>query len=235
MKEKVKVVTAFLSGALLFGSVGAYAANTDLIAKPVKFKVVVDGQEQKFNNAIVSINGTTYLSVRDTAEAVDKSVTYNNGVINIEGNKTSGNIDSANNTNTIPKSSQPVNEQSNINNFKKLPLSVTKNNVTVTVSSVSLGENSTDLSVKITNNNSEGTSISYGNATGANKNVPGKEYKVLGTVRTEDNFPETVGANSTVEGIIRKGKVEEGTENLLFHIEVGRDIFSFYIDTKGEL
>lgn len=231
MRDKFKIVAAFLCGAVFFSGI-SYAATGDIIAKQAKFKVVVDGQEKQFSNKIVTIDGTTYLSVRDTAKAVDKEVSFNNGVINLDSTSTSNSTDSKNST-PIPNNNNS--EVSSINNFKKLPLTVTKGDYTVTVTSIVLGDRSTDISLVVKNNSDQKTTIEYGTATGANKNVPGKEYKILGVVRTSDNFPNEIDANSSIDGIIRKEKVETGTENILFHMEVGRESFSFYIDTKGDL
>lgn len=227
MKEKLKIVTAFLCGAVFFSGV-SYAATGDIIAKPANFKVVVDGQEKKFKNKIVTIEGTTYLSIRDTAKAVDKEVDFKNGVINLNSGTSSAN----NSTTTINTNNSEV---SSIDNFKKLPLTLVKGNYSVTVSSVSLTDISTDISVVVKNNSNEKTTIEYGTATGANKNVSGKEYKILGVVRTGEDFPNEIDANTSLEGVIRKEKVDSGTENLLFHMKIGRETFSFYIDTKGDL
>lgn len=235
MKEKLKIVTAFLLGAALFGSVGVYAASTDLIAKPVKFKVVVDGQEKTFDNQMVAINGTTYLSVRDTAKAVDKDVVFNNGVISLGSLTNSPTpVSAENNPSNTPKSDNN-NDESSINNFKKLPLTVSRGNYSVTVTSISLSDHSTDIYLIVENNSPEKTTIEYGGATGVNHKVIGKKYDILGTIRTGDDFPNEIDANSTLEGIIRKSKVEYGTENIMFHLYVGREGFSFYIDTKGDL
>lgn len=227
MKQKLKIVTAFLCGAVFFSGI-SYAATGDIIAKPANFKVIVDGQEKKFNNKIVTIEGTTYLSIRDTAKAVNKEVDFKNGVISL--NSVSSSSD---NSNASTKTGDS--EVSSINNFKKLPLTLTKGDYTVTVKSVALSDISTDISVVVKNNSNEKTTIEYGTATGANRNVSGKEYKILGVVRTGDDFPNEIDANASLEGIIRKEKVEPGTENLLFHMKVGRETFSFYIDTKGDL
>lgn len=219
-------MTAFLCGAVFFSGV-SYAATGDFIAKPANFKVIVDGKTQSFNNPVVTINGTTYLSLRDTAKAVNKEVQYKSGVITMNSLATSTGENNTPNSNDSGVSS--------INNFKKLPLTLVKGDYTVTVKSVSLSEISTDIYVVVKNNSNEKTTIEYDTATGANRNVPGKEYKVLGVIRTGDDFPNEIDANTTLEGIIRKSKVEQGTENILFHMNVGRETFSFYIDTKGDL
>lgn len=224
MNNKVKIVTAFLCGAVFFSGI-SYAATGDIIAKPANFKVIVDGQEKKFNNKIVTIEGTTYLSIRDTAKAVNKDVSFSNGVIAL----------SSTTEKDSSKSVAPTAETSSVENYKKLPLTVTKNNVTVTVNSISISDNSTDFSVVITNNNSNRTTIDYGGLIAVNKNVPGKTVETLGTIRTSDNFPTLIDGNSTVKGVIKKDKVDSNAENIMFYITVGRDIFDFYIDTKGDL
>lgn len=222
MKQKFKLVAAFLCGAVFFSGI-SYAATGDLIARPTNFKVVVDGKEQKFNNKVVTIENTTYLSVRDTAQAVGKEVDFKNGVITLS----ESNVASANDA------SQSTNN--NKLTYEKLPITISKGGFTVAVSSVEYSDISVDFHVTIENTNSDGAHIQYGDPLRVNDNISGIKPEIKGTVRgtKEQNFPEKIEANSIIEGIIRKSKPEStDIQNLSFQIRVGLEDFSFYIDVK---
>lgn len=230
MRQKLKLAIAFFCGALFFGGI-SYAADA-LTARIVNYKIVVNGQEKFLSEKPVLINNRLYLPVRDIGTITGYTVNYKNQVVTLTGPNSTSNggassvADSQQNNST--ETDKPRFE------FKRLPISITKGDVTVTVNSVSLGEFSTDLNVTVINNTDKDLIVDYDdNGLGVNYNVPGKQYKSLGTISGETEFSKPVKAGTTVTGTIRKGKVEEGTENIIFHLKVGSEYFSFYIDTKG--
>lgn len=221
MKQNLKLLIAFLCGAIFFSGI-SYAANT-LTATVVDLKILVNGQEKVLSEKPVVINNRTYLPVRDIGTITGYEVAYEKGVVSL------------NNTNSISENSNEDQNQSSFE-FQKLPITISKNGITVTVNSVSLGENSTDFNITVENNSDKDIEVNYRSTVlGANYKVSGKQYQTFGTISGENEFSKPVKAGSTVTGIIRKGKVEDGTENLLFHLLINGEGFSFYIDTKGIL
>lgn len=89
MKGKIKIVSAFLCGAVFFSGV-SYAAES-LKAIPKNYKFVVNGVEKKLTSTPVVINNTTYLPVRAVADSLGYQVGLKGNTIN---------LDSQNNTTT---------------------------------------------------------------------------------------------------------------------------------------
>lgn len=76
MNNKIKIISAFLCGAVFFSGV-SYAASGDLIAKITNYKLFINGMEKDLKNKPVVINGTTYLPLREVSQAVGYNVTLN--------------------------------------------------------------------------------------------------------------------------------------------------------------
>jgi hypothetical protein len=223
------ILGTFFGVTLSIGSV-TFAANTDLLAKVTNLKIVVNGQEKSLSEKPVVINNKTYLPVRDIGNVTGYNVDYKSGVVSLDNTNSSSTLSNDNNSST------DISNNNSIKEFKKLPITVTNGNISVTVNSVSLGEYSTDFNVTVINNSSEDIQVRYDfNGLGANWNVEGKKYQVFGTIAEKNEFSSPVKAGTTVTGTIRKSKVDEGTENLLFHLMINGKGFSFYIDTKGIL
>ena len=70
-----KFLLGLLVGALLFGSLGAFA--TSYIANPVDFKVLVNGKEFISDPPALEVEGRTYLPLRAMGEALGVPVTWN--------------------------------------------------------------------------------------------------------------------------------------------------------------
>jgi len=228
MNQKLKLLTAFLCGAVFFSGVSYAASN--LTATVTSLKIVVNGQEKTLSEKPVVINNKTYLPVRDIGTITGYRVDYKGGVVSLD---SIGTVDQNNSSSTTDTSTNTTTDKPRFE-FKKLPITVTHDDVSVTVNSVSLGEYSTDFNVTIVNNSDKDLQVNYGsNVLGANYNIPGKEYKTYGTIGEKNEFSSPVKAGTTVTGTIRKGKVDAGTENLLFHLLINGKGFSFYIDTKG--
>ncbi|ANS73979.1 hypothetical protein AWM70_04840 [Paenibacillus yonginensis] len=94
MNNKIKIVSAFLCGAVFFSGV-SYAAES-LKAIPKSFKFVVNGVEKKLTNTPVVINNTTYLPVREVANSLGYSVNLQRDTISFNTSSgTTGNVDSS--------------------------------------------------------------------------------------------------------------------------------------------
>ena len=70
-----KFIAGFLSGAILFGTVGAFAVT--YIAQPAGFKVLVNGKEFQSDPPALEVEGRTYLPLRAMGEALGVPVNWN--------------------------------------------------------------------------------------------------------------------------------------------------------------
>lgn len=86
MNQKLKLATAFACGAIFFSGI-SYAADSDLLAKIVDYKISVNGSEKKLENKPVLINESTYLPLRELAELIGYEVGWNNGEIALNSKK----------------------------------------------------------------------------------------------------------------------------------------------------
>ena len=226
MNQKLKLLAAFLCGAVFFSGVSYAASN--LTATIANLKIVVNGQEKVLTEKPVIINNKTYLPVRDIGTITGYKVDYKGGVVSLDS------VNAQNSSSTTTDTSTDTSTDKPRFDFKKLPITVTHDNVSVTVNSVSLGEYSTDFNVTIVNNSDKDLQVDYSaNGLGANYQIDGKEYKSYGTIGEKNEFSSPIKAGTTVTGTIRKSKVDAGTENLLFHLLINGKGYSFYIDTKG--
>ena len=70
-----KFICGFLIGAMLFGTIGAFAVS--YVANPVDFKVLVNGEEFVSDPPALEVEGRTYLPLRAMGEALGVPVTWN--------------------------------------------------------------------------------------------------------------------------------------------------------------
>jgi hypothetical protein len=89
-----KFIIGFLVGIMLFSTVSATA---DLIAKQVNYPIRINGKVFNPEKPVVSINGSTYLALRDIGNALDVKVAWNDKAKSIEIGEASDTI-----TDTIP-------------------------------------------------------------------------------------------------------------------------------------
>lgn len=91
MKLKYMVV-GFIAGVVAATAITAGASTVyekfTAVARP-DYTIVVDGSAAKLNNAPVTINGSSYLPVREVATILDADVSFNSGTIEITTNKES--------------------------------------------------------------------------------------------------------------------------------------------------
>lgn len=226
-----KTIVAFLCGALFFSGI-SYAAE-EFVVKSVKvknYKIILNGEEVTLKNKPLLINnGTTYLPVREIAELTNHEVDFDgtgDGVITLTKIETENVLDKSNNK----SSSQTSNDEFV---FSKLPQTVERDGVVITLHSYTVTDISTDFNVTVTNNNDEYVYVYFTQPMRINHNVPGKEARVSGTYPIKD-FNGIVEAGETINLVVRKGEIYEDDENLIFNVGVNgySNIVAFYVDLK---
>lgn len=70
-----KFIMGFISGALIFSMIGAVALS--YIAKPIDFKVLVNGEEFVSDPPALEVEGRTYLPLRAMGDALGVPVNWN--------------------------------------------------------------------------------------------------------------------------------------------------------------
>jgi hypothetical protein len=83
-----KFLIGFLIGIMVFSTVSAAA---DIVAKQVNYPIYINGKAYKPEKPVVSINGSTYLALRDIGNALDVKVAWNDKDKSIEIEKSSEN------------------------------------------------------------------------------------------------------------------------------------------------
>lgn len=78
-----KFITGFITGALVFSAVTAFAAVT-YEALPASFKVLVNGKEFVSEKPTVVIEGSTYMPLKAIGDALGVSVKWNNELQQVE-------------------------------------------------------------------------------------------------------------------------------------------------------
>lgn len=226
-----KTIVAFLCGALFFSGI-SYAAE-EFVVKSVKvknYKIILNGEEVTLKNKPLLINnGTTYLPVREIAELTNHEVDFDgtgDGVITLTKIETENVLDKSNNK----SSSQASNDEFV---FSKLPQTIERDGVVITLHSYTVTDISTDFNVTVTNNNDEYVYVYFTQPMRINHNVPGKEARVSGTYPIKD-FNGIVEAGETINLVVRKGEIYEDDENLIFNVGVNgySNIVAFYVDLK---
>ncbi len=77
-----KFVTGFIVGAIICSMLGAFAVS--YVAEPVTFKVMVNGKEFVSESPALAINGSTYLPLKATGEALGVPVVWNQDKFQVE-------------------------------------------------------------------------------------------------------------------------------------------------------
>ena len=70
-----KTIASFITGALIFGSIGVFAGS--YVANPVDFKVMVNGKEFTSDPPPLEVDGRTYLPLRAIGDALGVPVGWN--------------------------------------------------------------------------------------------------------------------------------------------------------------
>lgn len=97
-----KLLIGFACGALFFSGV-SYAASGKLTASIANYKLVINGKEKALKNKPVIINGTTYLPLRETSEAVGYNVALKNGQILLDNGSAASNQSASGTTSNTTK------------------------------------------------------------------------------------------------------------------------------------
>lgn len=70
-----RFISGFLSGAIIFGMIGAFAAAT-FVAEPANYEVIVDGEIFVSDPPAMVIDGNTYLPLRAMADVFDVEIAW---------------------------------------------------------------------------------------------------------------------------------------------------------------
>lgn len=82
---KKKYVAIIIGAMILISSSVSYAiGRNQLIADKVNFKILLDGSEFETVKPIVTIDGTTYLPLREIGNALNTKVIWNSGKRQVE-------------------------------------------------------------------------------------------------------------------------------------------------------
>lgn len=214
MKQKVKIISAFLCGAIFFSGV-SYAADNYLKAVPVKnSKILVNGSEAVFEGQAVTINNRVYMPLKELGQEVGFSVSSGSVI--------------------------------QINKFEKLPLTVTREGVTITLNSLSKIDGKVQLNITVKNNSNKSVDVDLSQVR-ADDNVKGRKMYTTSAssffTPINDNWSlaskkfldDPVDSKSEVTGNMQISSVSKGTKNIYFFFESHSipTSFSFYVDTEG--
>lgn len=134
-----------------------------------------------------------------------------------------------------------------LNRFEKLPITFTRDNVSITLNSLTKIDKSVQLNVTIKNNRDQSVKIDLSQIS-ADDNVKGRKKYTTSALSSftpiNDNWSLTskgfldnqIDSKSEVTGNMKIG-ITEGTKNVYFYFE-SRSIpasFPFYVDTEGLL
>jgi hypothetical protein len=213
------------------------------------FKYEVNGKSVTVPPSVV-VDNQTYLKVREFSELLGYKVTYDEATRKIMMNNGQAPTPVVEATKELP-SVAPTKKQSQREidlsvPVKKLPITITKGNYTITVNSIKKVEakGAFDpkhlINVTLVNNGNYPTSVNVYNSAFANLDLKDKEYYSLGYplpfFNWEDRFKEK---QKTVDLPYRS--IREGTQNIRLFLnayglpstEVG-NMFVFNIDTSTE-
>lgn len=227
-----KVLLGFLCGVVLMLTVGFTVEKLNV--RYVDYKVVVNGKETTLKNQpLLKDGGTTYLPLRELAEVAGYKVGFNKdqGVISLN--------DSAPTSTPAPISTPqptPTSQTSEeVIAWKKLPQTWEQDGISITVDSIELQQTLTLFNVTIINNSSGSTRLYlYDNGLLGNTGIEGKQSKIYSSSMNQSFDNPTIGKGKELSGVIQKGRIDDGTENvtLTLNVDSGKYKPTFYIDTS---
>lgn len=225
-----KVMLGFLCGVVLMLAVGF--ATDKLNVKYVDYKVVVNGKETELKNQpLLKDGGTTYLPLRELAEVAGYKVGFNKGVITLNDSAPTTSTATPQPTSTPKPSSSP---QAEAIVWKKLPQTWEKDGISITVESIELQQTLTLFNITVSNNSSGSVRLHlYDRGLLGDTEVEGKQAKTYSASRNHSFDNPTIGKGKEVSGVIQKGRIDDGTENvtLTINVDSGKYEPTFYIDT----
>lgn len=219
-----KWVTGFLCGALFLS--GIVFAASEFTANAGVNGLNPDGQEKGLADKPVSMEGESYLPVRELAGAMGDRVGIDNGI----------KLD-ANRENEKPGKRSAGNSDKK---FEKLPITQTVNDVEVTIHSIRVTEKTTDFEVTIKNNtDKEKVTLNLKDVkTGANRGVEGKPYETVEVSSDNPDFKDkAIRPKKELHGWIRnQGLKDRDVANLSFSLSLKgakeARTYHFFIDCK---
>lgn len=220
MKHRIQLVAAFLCGAVFFSGI-SFAAS-ELIAKPVDYKIVVNGVEQKLSNQPVSINNSTYLPIRAIGEITGYKVGYTKGVVSLTNQEVNNSAEDAVNAKNDGSNSKYT--------FDTLPMTKeSADGLVVTVSSMTIYESYTEFKITVTNNSGWDRRIDFSSGFVYDYNLENREMKQSGTV-DEGVFKHEIKVGETVDGILKKGNIDKDAKNVILRATTKGLEFPIIID-----
>lgn len=94
-----KFIVGVIFGVIISSSISAFA-NSDLIAKIANFNILVNGEKVAIKSSVVTIDGSTYLPMRELANILDYDVSYEAVSKTIKLSNTKGEKEESNQNNT---------------------------------------------------------------------------------------------------------------------------------------
>jgi|GEM_PF-4069118 len=212
MKNKLQLVTAFLCGAIFFSGV-SYAADTFLKAHPLKNydRILINGEEAKFTDPVVTINGKLYLPMREFTQNAGYTISTGREVI----------------MNQFKELPQSITKNGITLTINSISFNDNQTSVNITI------KNETNKNIKfsgagITGNSNVKDKKNY--SSGALKSyIPAGN----GVYIVEKFIDKEILPNNEVTGDVQFTG-EEGTENIIAGFQEGnsRENFTFYVDTR---
>lgn len=242
MKQKFKLVTAFMCGAIFFSGV-SYAA-TELKAKQTNYKIQLNSQDLNGVKSPISVEGSTYLPIRSLAESLGYEVSFNNGVIDLSDKKENNNIDidsseavdgkdgwvKSVSSNELKQFSKELGYETY--NFRKLPITVEHDNLIVTIHSMTQKDSFTEFDIEVVNNNSFSSRPNFSNEAVYNHSLKGVKMGSVGTIDL-GKLKNNLEPNTTIRETIKKGKIPTDANNIVLRASYSTDFtFEFPIKLK---
>jgi Copper amine oxidase N-terminal domain. len=211
MKHKMQLVVAFLCGAVFFSGI-SFAAN-EFIAKPVNYKIVVNGEEKILDRQPMSIENSTYLPIRTVGEAIGYKVSYSKGVVSLTNQENDDPISNNEQTTNLDGSNSRY-------TFEVLPMTKeSADGVSITVHSIEIYDSHTEFDITVTNNSGWDRRVNFRESFVYDYNISGKVMKQSGTV-DEGIFQNEIKDGETVRGILKKGNIDKDASNVILRTTI---------------
>ncbi|MGG4103809.1 stalk domain-containing protein [Paenibacillus lautus] len=220
-----KIGVGFICGAIFFTGISASASN--LTAETKDYKLFIDDKEQVLRDKPISIQGKTYLPVREVAEAVGYEFAFKNETIQLSSNRNDEKKEGATSSDRNVK-------------LGKIPITQKLKDVEVTVHAIRLTESTTDFEVTVKNNTDhENITLDLlSTRVEANNNVAGKPSETVGIAPVNPDFGNvTIKPKKEIHGwVSTKGLVKKNIDNIAFQLSLHgkseKRTFTFHIDCK---
>lgn len=225
-----KFLLGFLVGSLIFGTTTALASE-EVKAYFTNYKLSVNGRNVNLNNKIVTINGSSYLPLKDVSNVLGYKVEWDGY------SKTVG----LSNNGIQYFSGYPSYE------FKRMPLSLFSQGILVTVHSIVNKGNESYWDITIVNNSGKILKIDDFTALtnfGVRDKKPLMTGQLVSLIIGNDvsydlknrDFDKSISDDEIRRGIVKMGRIPLDTENIRLLISSqGTAIFQLNLDVKDAI